>query len=32
MKWVADYTVGLIIVVAHLVMVAFSERRARIGE
>lgn len=28
-EWLADYTVGLMVVVAHLVMVAFHERRTR---
>lgn len=28
-NWVADYTVGLVIVVAHLIMAAFNERRVR---
>jgi hypothetical protein len=27
----ADYTLGLVIVIAHLVMVAFGERRPRSG-
>ncbi len=29
MRWIADYTLGLIIVLSHLVLIAVEERQTR---